>query len=198
MSELNLLHHWLCRSGRWQKTLRQRVPWVLHGSDLGQNVLELGPGPGLTTDLLRQFTQRLTAIEVEPSLAAALQSRLHGTNVHVVAGDAPAMPFRDCEFSASVSFTMLHHVSSTELQDNVLREVWRVTQPGGFFVGADSLGGFFMRMIHIGDTLVLVDPGTFGARLEAAGFEVLEIEENSDAFRFRARRPAARLRGGGQ
>lgn len=198
MRELNLPHHWLCRSGRWQKTLRQRVPWVLRGSDLGQNVLELGPGPGLTTDLLRHLTQRLTAIEVDPNLAAALQSRLDGTNVHIVAGDATAMPFPDCEFSASVSFTMLHHVSSTELQDKVLREVWRVTQPGGCFVGADSLGGFFMRMIHIGDTLVLVDPETFGARLEAAGFELLEIEKNNDTFRFRARRPAARLQGSGQ
>jgi ubiquinone/menaquinone biosynthesis C-methylase UbiE len=140
--------------------------------------------------LLREITPRLTAIEVDRHLAAALRLRLRGTNTHVVTGDATAMPFGS-EFSACVSFTMLHHVPSPELQDKVLREVWRVTQPGGLFVGSDSLGGFFMRMIHIGDTLVLVDPETFGTRLEAAGFEVLEIEKNRDAFRFRARRPDA-------
>jgi hypothetical protein len=50
-----------------------------------------------------------------------------------------------------------------------------------------------MRLIHIGDTLVPVDPDTFGVRLEAAGFQVLEVEKNSQAFRFHARRPAARL-----
>jgi hypothetical protein len=47
-----------------------------------------------------------------------------------------------------------------------------------------------MRLIHIGDTLVPIDPDTVSARLEMAGFEVLEIEKNSRAFRFHARRPA--------
>jgi hypothetical protein len=47
-----------------------------------------------------------------------------------------------------------------------------------------------MRLIHVGDTLVLVDPDMIGARLEAAGFEVLEVEKKSDVFRFHARRPA--------
>jgi ubiquinone/menaquinone biosynthesis C-methylase UbiE len=186
---VNWLHHRLCRSGRWRKTIRQRVPWALSGSELGQNILELGPGPGLTTDLVRQITQRLTAIEVDPKLAAGLRSRLRGTNVEVVTGDATAMPFADGQFSGSVSFSMLHHVPSPELQDKLLHEVWRVVEPGGFFVGADSWGSFLMmRLIHLGDTLVPVDPDTFGARLEAAGFKVLEIEKNSGAFRFCARR----------
>jgi ubiquinone/menaquinone biosynthesis C-methylase UbiE len=173
--------------------MQQRVPWVLSGADLGQNVLELGPGPGLTTDLLRQTVRRLTAIEVAPKLAESLGSRLRGSNVQVVTGDATAMPFADAKFSGGVSFTMLHHVPSAELQDKLLREVWRVLEPGGVFVGSDSLQSFRMRLIHIGDTLVTVDPDVLGARLEAAGFQVLEVEKGSGAFRFHARRPAARL-----
>jgi SAM-dependent methyltransferase len=187
---MNLLHRWLCRSARWRKTVQQRVPWVLSGANLGPNVLELGPGPGLTTDLLRLTAQRLTAIEVDPRMAKSLSSRLGGSNVEVVTGDATAMPFSDAQFSGGVTFTMLHHVPSPQLQDKVLREVWRVIAPGGVFVGSDSLQSFRMRLIHIGDTLVPVDPDTFGARLEAAGFEVLELEKNADAFRFHARRPA--------
>jgi len=190
---VNRLHHWLCRSARWQKTIEKRVPWVLSGADLGQNVLELGPGPGLTTDLLRLRVKRITAIEVDPKLAESLNSRLRGSNIEVVRGDATAMPFSDAQFSGGVSLTMLHHVPSPELQDKLLREVWRVIEPGGVFVGSDSLQSLLMRLIHLGDTLVPVDPGTFGVRLEAAGFQVLEIEKHSDAFRFHARRPAARL-----
>jgi SAM-dependent methyltransferase len=190
---VNHLHHWLCHSTRWRKIIRQRVPWALSGADLGQNVLELGPGPGLTTDLLRFAARRVTALELDPQLAESLGSRLRGSNVEVVTGDATAMPFSNGRFSGGVSFTMLHHVPSSELQDKVLREVWRVLQPGGVFVGSDSLQSLFMRLIHIGDTLVPVNPDTFGLRLEAAGFDVLELERNSKAFRFYARRPVEHL-----
>lgn len=186
---MNFLHHYLCRSNAWRERVQQRVPWVLTDTDLGQNVLELGPGPGLTTDLLRSKVHQLTAIEVDSRLAHALRSRLRGTNVEVVTGDATAMPFADKQFTAGVSFTMLHHVASPELQDKVLREMCRVIKPGGFFVGSDSLPSLWMWVIHIGDTLVPVDPNTFSGRLGAAGFEVLEIEKASQVFRFRARRP---------
>ena len=186
---MNRLHRWLCQSTRWRKTIQERVPWVLAGADLGQNVLELGPGPGLTTDLLRSSFRHITAIEIDSELAESLSSRLSGGNVKVVRGDATAMPFSDDQFSGGASFTMLHHVPSPELQDRLLREVWRVLEPGGVFVGSDSLQGWFMRLIHIGDTLVPIGPDTVGGRLEAAGFEVVQIETNSDAFRFQARKP---------
>lgn len=193
VGNMNRLHQWLCRSERWRSTVAQRLPWAIGETDLGPNVLEIGPSPGLTTDLLRTSVPRLTALEIDATLAASLTSRLKGSNVHIIEGDATRMPFGDSEFSGAVSFTMLHHIPSRKLQDKVLAEVLRVLQPGGFFVGSDSLQNWFMRIIHIGDTLVPVNPDTFGARLESAGFEVLDVQENSQAFRFRARRPPASL-----
>ena len=189
---MNRLHRWLCRSDHWRTTLQRRVPWAIGDTELGSNVLELGPGPGLTTDILRMSFQCLTVLEIDPKLADALSSRFEGSNVRVVEGDATYMPFRESEFSGAVSFTMLHHVPSPELQDKVLHEVFRILKPGGFFVGSDSLQSWFMRIIHIGDTLVPVDPDTFGDRLQEAGFEVLKVQKNSEVFRFRARRPTIR------
>jgi SAM-dependent methyltransferase len=186
---VNLLHQWLCGSAYWRRTIEQRVPWVVATAELGDEVLELGPGPGLATDVLRQRVKQLTAVEVDPAAAAALETRLRGGNVRVIAGDATALPFPDSQFSAVVSFTMLHHVPSPELQDRLFGQVWRVLRPGGVFVGSDSLQGWMMRLIHIGDTLVPVDPETVRARLEAAGFEDVAVEKNSHAFRFHARRP---------
>ena len=153
----------------------------------------LGPGPGLTTDLLRQRVNSLTAIEIDPTLAVSLKARLRGSNVRIVVGDATEMPFPDEQFSSVVSFTMLHHVSSIALQDRLFAEVWRVLEPGGVFVGSDSRQSWQMRMIHIGDTLIPIDPDTVSARLGMAGFQVLEIERNSRAFRFHARRPGSEL-----
>jgi SAM-dependent methyltransferase len=187
---MNRLHQWLCRSDRWRRTVAQRLPWAIGDTDLGPNVLEIGPGPGLTTDLLRTSVPRLTALEIDPTFASSLSTRLKGSNVRVIKGDATGMPFGESEFSAAVSFTMLHHVPSQELQNKVFAEVLRVLKPGGYFVGSDSLQNWSMKIIHIGDTLVPVNPDTFGARLESAGFEVLEVQKNPQAFRFRARRPS--------
>jgi ubiquinone/menaquinone biosynthesis C-methylase UbiE len=115
---------------------------------------------------------------------------LGGSNVEVVTGDATAMPFADARFSSGISMTMLHHVPSPQLQNKLLREVWRVLKPGGLFVGSDSLQSLMMRVIHVGDTLVPVNPDTFAMRLETAGFNVLEIETGGSAFRFHAQKPS--------
>jgi len=165
------------------------MSWVLNGLELGPEVLEVGPGPGLTTDRLRREARHITAIEIDPHLSASLSRRLQGSQVTVVQGDASSIPFEDARFSAAVSFTMLHHVPSRELQDKILRELCRVLKPGGGFAGSDSLPSFSMRLIHIADTMVLVDPKTFGSRLEAAGFRDVFVEPADQAFRFRAWRP---------
>jgi SAM-dependent methyltransferase len=188
---MNLIHRWLCRSNGWRNTLQLDIlPWALEGVELGDNVLEVGPGPGLTTDLLRPRIAHLTAVEIDPRLAQSLEARLHGTNVRVMRADATAMNFPDAQFSGAVSFTMLHHVPSPALQDKLLREVCRVLKPGGIFAGVDSCARFAMRLIHINDTLVLVDPNTFSERLQAAGFDDVRVESNGRRFRFRAKKPS--------
>ena len=186
---MNGVHRWMCRSAFWRKVLEQKImPWVLSGVELGEEVLEVGPGPGLTTDLLRPRIARMTALEIDPALADSLAVRLGGSNMTVIRGDATAMPFEDTRFSGAVSFTMLHHVPSPALQDKLLREVRRVLRPGGMFAGVDSRQSLSMRLLHIHDTLVPVNPDTFSARLEAAGFQDVFIETNDQAFRFHARR----------
>lgn len=185
---MNRFHHWFCQSNAWRKTVGQRVPWVVGNVDLGDNVLEIGPGPGLTTDLLQLRSRRLTLVELDHKLAGALRARFSGDRVDVLIGDATTMPFPDGHFSAVVSFTMLHHLSSPQKQDKLLKEACRVLRAGGVFVGSDSRNSLTMRLMHIGDTLVLVDPDTFGMRLEAAGFNVRAIEKGKQAFRFHAQR----------
>jgi len=165
------------------------LPWVLDGVDLGAEVLEIGPGPGVTTDLLRQRATNLTCVEIDDALAGALARRMEGGNVKVVRGDATAMTFPGASFDTAVCFTMLHHVSSATLQDRLLGEVWRVLRPGGVFAGVDSRYSRGFALLHLFDTMVVVDPETFPQRLEAAGFTDIEVELNEYAFRFRAGRP---------
>jgi len=60
---MNRFSRWFCSSWLWRETVRQRVPWVVSGAELGQDVLELGPGPGITTDMVRLLALRITALE---------------------------------------------------------------------------------------------------------------------------------------
>src|SRR5262245_59256905 len=113
---MNWFHEKVCRSGRWRRCVEtDLLPWVLQGVELGDAVLELGPGPGVTTDLLLAPTRRLTALEVDPAAADSLQKRLNGSGVCVVLGDGAAMPFADALFSGVVALTMLHHVPTVAL-----------------------------------------------------------------------------------
>lgn len=189
---MNFIHRRLCRSAAWRTVLEKFVvPSALADVQLGEDVLELGPGDGLTTDLLRPHIPRITALEIHPRTAKKLAARFSGSNVTAVQGDASAMRFPDGQFSGAVSLHMLHHIPSAELQDKVFREVRRVLKPGGAFVCIDSVNfrSLRMRLIHIGDRITPVDPAKLTVRLEAAGFGEVCVDTNPYAFHVRARRP---------
>lgn len=168
---MNEAHEELCSSAGWGAYLADDVlPRVLDGATLGDHVLEVGPGFGLATDLLRTSTARVTAVEADEGYAERLAARLQGSNVDVEVGDATALRFDDDSFSAAASFTMLHHVPTSALQDRLFSEVARVLRPGGTLVGSDSLDGAGFRAFHEGDICNPVDPSTLAMRLRNAGF----------------------------
>jgi hypothetical protein len=65
-----------------------------------------------------------------------------------------------------------------------------VLRPGAVFAGLDSRLNLRFRVLHIRDTMIVVDPRTLPDRLRAAGFVDVEVETNPRQFRFRARKPA--------
>ena len=196
---MNRLHHWYCNREAWKRRVREElVPPAIADVELGDDVLEVGPGFGPATEVLADRAERLTALEIDPLLAAPLSARLDG-RARIVEGDGTDMPFPDGDrvlagtarspvgFSAAVCFTMLHHVPSPEAQDRLFAEVQRVLQPGATFAGTDSTGrGLGFALLHVGDTKVLIDPDDLPRRLSAAGFEQVEVVTEPDSFRFRA------------
>jgi len=187
---MNRLHHWYCNREAWKRHVREDlVPPAIEGLDLGEEMLEVGPGFGPATELLSGRVRRLTALEIDPGLARALRERL-GDRVQVVEGDGTTMPFADATFSAAACFTMLHHVPSTAAQDGLLAEVRRVLRPGAPFAGTDSTGrGAGFVLLHIGDTKLVIAPAELERRLAAAGFEDVSVRCDRDTITFRARRP---------
>lgn len=188
--KMNRIHHWYCRSSAWkQRVDSELMPWALAGRALAGPALEIGPGPGITTDYLLARLNSLTVLEHDPVLAKKLRERFHNMKVEVIEGDATAMPFQTGAFQTVFCFTMLHHVSSEFLQDRVIGEALRVLAPGGIFVGTDSRISLRMKLFHWFDTMVIVDPETFPRRLRGAGFSDARVDLSESAFRFCATRP---------
>lgn len=182
---MNLVHRRYCRSARWGHHLDRLLPWATEGVPLtGARVLELGSGPGQTTDWLAPRVGQLAALEYDDDDARALAERR--PDVEVVHGDATAMPFPDGSFDVVVCFTMLHHIPTSAGQDRLFAEARRVLRPGGTFAGSDSRWGPLFAVAHLGDTLTLVDPARLPPRLHAAGFADVDRQVVRGAFRFRA------------
>jgi SAM-dependent methyltransferase len=187
---VNPIHNVICSSRPWRRRVeRELVPWGVEDLDLGRQVLELGPGFGATTRVLVRRLGRIDVLELDQRYCERLQAQF-GSRVNVTRGDATAMPYPDGSFSAVLCFTMFHHIPSRELQDRAFAEAARVLASGGVFAGTDSVGtGLVFKLIHVGDTLLPIDPDELGDRLNAAGLADPVVERANGSFRFRAQKP---------
>lgn len=173
---MNAAHLEFCASPDWRQLVEEVVlPAALRDVDLGRDVIEIGPGPGFTTDVLRAHAEHLTAVEIDPTLADALAQRLVGTNVDVVPGDATTLEFPARRFTGAASFNMLHHVPTRDAQDRIFAELARVLQTGGVLVVADSVPSDDLLGFHEGDTYNPIDPDEVTSRLAAAGFTAIDV-----------------------
>ena len=184
-------NHSLCSSPEWAEHLRDDVlPWLLRDADLGESMLEIGPGSGAATESLRHEVKRLTAVEPDPVAARTLRERYTGTNVEVVVGSGTELAYPGGSFDSVGSFTMLHHVPTAALQNRLLAEALRVLVPGGVLIGSDSLASDGLHRFHEGDTYNPVDAGSFVARLQALGFGRVTVSVGQ-MLRFLAYAPGA-------
>jgi SAM-dependent methyltransferase len=155
------------------------LPWAIGDVDLGDDVVEVGPGYGATTDVLGESVPRLTAVEIDDELAAMLTERFAGNDVvTIVRGDATALDLPEGRFSGAACFTMLHHVPTAALQDRLFAEVARVLRPRGVLVAGDSLASDDLEAHHEDDTYNPIDPDLLAPRLEGAGFTDVEVRTN--------------------
>ncbi|MGO9855862.1 MAG: class I SAM-dependent methyltransferase [Acidimicrobiales bacterium] len=169
-------HMAFCASDEWRTLVRETIlPVALRGVELGGEVIEIGPGPGFTTDVLRTMTAHLTAVEVDEGLAASLAERIGEGNVDVVVGDATALDYPSDRFTGAASFHMLHHVAPSTEQDRAFAELARVLVPGGALVAADGIHSEGSARFHEGDTYNPIDPEELGSRLGTAGFGSIEV-----------------------
>jgi SAM-dependent methyltransferase len=183
---MNIAHRYICNSDHWALAVKEQLlPWVLADVDLGDNTLEIGPGYGAVLKVLIDMTPQLTSVEIDTQMAQDLQRRF-GDRARIINVDGTDTGLPADEFSSVVSFTMLHHIQTAELQDRLFAEAFRVLRPGGVFAGSDSLTSPRFRILHFRDTCNTVSPDTLPDRLRVAGFGDTDVEVRDGRLRWRA------------
>jgi SAM-dependent methyltransferase len=186
---MNLLHQRRCSSVGWAEMVRDELlPWALAGVELGDQTLEIGPGYGATLRALVERAGAVTAVEVDKPMAERLD-RLYGDRARVIHGDGSDTGLPDTSFDSVVCFTMLHHVPTDRLQDELFAEAFRVLRPGGVFAGSDRLPSLPFRLIHVGDTYNPIRPDELKTRLGLAGFTDIRTDVAGVRLRWRASKP---------
>jgi SAM-dependent methyltransferase len=154
--------------GRYSRLLSPQMADLASVAD-GQRVLDVGCGPGaLTAELVgRVGADRVAAVDPSTPFVAATRARYPGVDVR----QAPAetLPFDDDSFDAAIAQLVVHFMSDPVAG---LREMARVTRPGGFIAAcvwdhAGSRGplGVFWNAANELDPGVQDESRLAGARL---------------------------------
>ncbi len=106
--------------------------------DGAQTVLDAGCGPGLVCGALAPHCREITGVDVTLAMVEEASRRATEAglkNTRFLEGDIAAMPFAEGAFDVAVSRYVFHHLENPL---TVLREMVRVTRPGGRIVICDA------------------------------------------------------------
>lgn len=167
-------------------------------------VLDVAAGTGRTLRQLRGGLPGVQLVGLDLSAAYLREgnrslSQLPGELPQLVQGNAEALPFADGAFQA-VSCVFLFHELPGEARQNVLAECFRVLEPGGVLVLADSVQlsdspqfatamENFRRVFHEPYYRDYIGDGIEG-RLTEAGFEAICAESHFMTRVWTATRPS--------
>jgi demethylmenaquinone methyltransferase/2-methoxy-6-polyprenyl-1,4-benzoquinol methylase len=116
-----------------EKCLRQ-LPLNNLSIDRTAKVLDLCCGAGAVTQILVQFSEDVTGLDISPiALARAAKKAPQAKYVEAI---AQSIPFPDNYFNLVHTSAALHEMNSEDLV-TILKEVHRVLQPGGIFTLVD-------------------------------------------------------------
>ncbi|HEV2565527.1 MAG TPA: class I SAM-dependent methyltransferase [Microvirga sp.] len=152
--------------GRWSRLLAG--PFLdFAGLEAGERVLDVGCGTGSLTFTLPQVADigRIDGIDYSETYVEAARARNTDPRITIARGDACTLPFEDRTFDRALALLVLHFIPES---DQALREMARVTRPGGVVAAAvwDSYGGMsYQRMFW--DTAAALDPSAAAARHES-------------------------------
>ena len=171
-------------AGEWDahRDSIQGPPWYLEqlAEVLGTSdtVVDLGTGTGVLLASLSPRARRVIGIDRQEEMLQVARRNVAEAklgNIELRLGALEHLPVPDAEADSMVAHMVLHHVSHPP---DALREIHRGLQPGGRFVIAELAAHTEQSYReHLGDLWLGFEPENLKAWLDAAGFEIEQLEE---------------------
>ncbi|WP_113703029.1 class I SAM-dependent methyltransferase [Nonomuraea lactucae] len=130
-------HESVLRSHRW-RTAGNSAAYLLPHLQPHMTLLDVGSGPGTITADLARLVRHVTASEVSGDALRLARNEVAAQglgNVGFAVADAQALEFADDTFCVVHAHQVLQHVGDPV---RALREMRRVTRPGGIVAARDS------------------------------------------------------------
>ncbi len=185
----------------------EEVALLLEGSDLkGKSILDIGCGAGGVDVLLagKYGAGYITGVDVEDTVLGHARARAERAGlssriglVKVVPG---ALPFPPAVFDIVFSKDSIVHIPDKHA---LMREVFRVLKPGGWFIASDWLIGHDnepsdqMKAYIASEGLEfgMASPARYADALSSAGFIDVRMESRNSWYRDQAHEELALLKG---
>lgn len=127
------------RSHSW-RTATNSAAYLLPYLQPTMKILDIGCGPGTITADLATYVPagHITGLEIAPEVLDAARAHAESrgvTNIDFAVADAHKLPYPDHTFDVTHAHQVLQHVTDPV---QILREMRRVTKPGGFVAERDA------------------------------------------------------------
>lgn len=121
------------RLGQTTDGLEERLILELLGDVEGLDVLDVGCGDGPLAAVLSRRGGRVTGLDPDPRMLEAARARaeVESVDLHLVPGEAKALPFGDQTFDRVIAVTVLCFIPQA---DQAIAEMARVLKPSGRLV----------------------------------------------------------------
>lgn len=174
---------WFLNTETWQKRVLKvamsDLESLLPEKTSYPAILDIGCGRGNSFQMLEQYfhPDSITGIEIDEALLADAVTRGEqcAASVHVLHGNAEALPFPDQVFDMVFCHQSFHHIVNHEA---AMQAFYRVLKPGGVLLFAESCRRFIhslpIRLLFKHPMAVQKTSGEYLALIQRHGFHVDE------------------------